>query len=633
MKPKKYDVFISYSRKDYVDDKNEVIPGNTISAIKDALKQANISYWFDEEGIFHGDSFTEKIVTSIEQADILIFVSSKNSNKSKYTPKEIGCAFGLNKPIIPIKIDKSSYNTNVLFWLADINFINYYQNPSKGLKDLVAAVKSQLSTIEKKRLLEIEKQKELIASLETRCENLNNEESRVEERRHELLSETEDITNEEDRNRLRAFIIESSPIRKKCLSENESYIHTSMNSGTPPNNRTFYEKLCKWASSVQTSISGRFKSFRVGVNKIFPTFKKLNNSFFKSCRELFKRIFTSVKRSFASMSQKIKGLSGNPKLLRSLLWIVIGAAVCSIAYYVWKHPLARNRFTTDDTVVMTEKVTYVPGEDILKDSIHDIIGQLSSVDSTLQAYYDGFMQNDLESTYLLGKCFEKGQYLDQADLSLAAQLVRRAAEEGYADAQTTLGFYFFHGREGTGCMRDYDSASHWYNQAIDNGSVSAKYYLGFAYYTGCYEGRRTHRPNFTKGIEYYMESAEEGYGRSLYALGDYYQNNKKDYKTAFEYYEKAINTKDLIQEEMVSAFTRLGDFCKTGKTGIEKNLSEALKWYELAATCGDVNSMINVAKYYDSGIGTEKDTALANKWYEKAAATGNKRAIDILSHR
>ena len=61
MEQKKYDVFISYSRNDYVDELKNVIPGNEVSKIKDALTEAGISYWFDEEGIYSGQNFVEKI--------------------------------------------------------------------------------------------------------------------------------------------------------------------------------------------------------------------------------------------------------------------------------------------------------------------------------------------------------------------------------------------------------------------------------------------------------------------------------------------------------------------------------------------------------------------------------------------
>lgn len=47
-----YDVFISYSRKDYVDSKKQVLPNNVLSTIKELLKSHDISYWFDEDGIY-----------------------------------------------------------------------------------------------------------------------------------------------------------------------------------------------------------------------------------------------------------------------------------------------------------------------------------------------------------------------------------------------------------------------------------------------------------------------------------------------------------------------------------------------------------------------------------------------------
>ena len=51
MEQLKYDVFISYSTKDYIDESKNVIPNNVISQIKTALREAGISYWFDEDGI------------------------------------------------------------------------------------------------------------------------------------------------------------------------------------------------------------------------------------------------------------------------------------------------------------------------------------------------------------------------------------------------------------------------------------------------------------------------------------------------------------------------------------------------------------------------------------------------------
>ena len=68
----KYDVFISYSRKDYVDEHEKVIPGNVVSLIMERLTAEGISYWFDKDGVYSGDNFIEKIVANIEASSILI---------------------------------------------------------------------------------------------------------------------------------------------------------------------------------------------------------------------------------------------------------------------------------------------------------------------------------------------------------------------------------------------------------------------------------------------------------------------------------------------------------------------------------------------------------------------------------
>ena len=83
MEQTKYDVFISYSRHDYVDDHENVIPNNEVSKIMEALTDAGITYWIDKEGIYSGDKFTEELPKIIKLAPIFVYLSTANANKSK----------------------------------------------------------------------------------------------------------------------------------------------------------------------------------------------------------------------------------------------------------------------------------------------------------------------------------------------------------------------------------------------------------------------------------------------------------------------------------------------------------------------------------------------------------------------
>ena len=74
----KYDVFISYSRRDYVDESYNVIPGNAIAEIQNVFDENGITYWFDKDGIYSGQEFIEIITGAIAESKMLIFISSKH---------------------------------------------------------------------------------------------------------------------------------------------------------------------------------------------------------------------------------------------------------------------------------------------------------------------------------------------------------------------------------------------------------------------------------------------------------------------------------------------------------------------------------------------------------------------------
>lgn len=109
------DVFISYSRKDKT----------TVLKFYETFKENGISAWMDIDGIETGDAFKERIVDAISNAELFLFFSSKDSNESEWTVKEVGVANSYKKPIIPIKLDDSQYAKSILFDLVNISYIDY----------------------------------------------------------------------------------------------------------------------------------------------------------------------------------------------------------------------------------------------------------------------------------------------------------------------------------------------------------------------------------------------------------------------------------------------------------------------------------------------------------------------------
>jgi O-acetyl-ADP-ribose deacetylase (regulator of RNase III) len=106
-------VFISYSHHDK----------DIAERICSILNGYNITYWIDREGVRHGDDFKEDIVDAIVRSDILLFISSANSNKSRNTIKEVSVAENSNKPILPVRIDDSPYNKSLEYDLCNRHWI------------------------------------------------------------------------------------------------------------------------------------------------------------------------------------------------------------------------------------------------------------------------------------------------------------------------------------------------------------------------------------------------------------------------------------------------------------------------------------------------------------------------------
>lgn len=137
-----YDVFISYSRADYLDNNNNIIPDSPIVPILDAFEKNNITYWIDVDGNNATNQYMSKIAKAIKRSNFVLFVSSEKSNHiDSYWPiKEIQLATEKHKKILPFRIDNSEYHEDLILALAGLDVIEYYKNSNQSVKKLVQIV-------------------------------------------------------------------------------------------------------------------------------------------------------------------------------------------------------------------------------------------------------------------------------------------------------------------------------------------------------------------------------------------------------------------------------------------------------------------------------------------------------------
>lgn len=140
-----YDVFISYSTKDYYDIFGNPNPNSPIADLLTTLDNAGISYWIDKQGLSGGTVFPQEIAKQIYNCKVFLFVSSANSNQSTWTMNEIATANNYGKNIIPLRADDTQFAPSIMIYVAGLQYINYYLNPTAAKRQLVATIKQLLS--------------------------------------------------------------------------------------------------------------------------------------------------------------------------------------------------------------------------------------------------------------------------------------------------------------------------------------------------------------------------------------------------------------------------------------------------------------------------------------------------------
>ena len=117
----KYDVFISYSRKDT----------KVADRVCEAFDKIGITYFIDRKGISGGHEFPVVIADAIMESQLVLFLGSKNSYESKYTISELTFAFN-EKPkntILPYIIDGSTMPPALRFVFSSINWRTIKSHP------------------------------------------------------------------------------------------------------------------------------------------------------------------------------------------------------------------------------------------------------------------------------------------------------------------------------------------------------------------------------------------------------------------------------------------------------------------------------------------------------------------------
>jgi TPR repeat protein len=172
--------------------------------------------------------------------------------------------------------------------------------------------------------------------------------------------------------------------------------------------------------------------------------------------------------------------------------------------------------------------------------------------------------------------FQLGRsYHRNGDIAKAVELYTKAAEQGYSQAQTTLGRMYY---EGVGVAEDYAKAVHWWGLAVQQRNLLAANNLGIAYHNESAFGR-----SYVVAVALFRQAAESGDPSAQFNLGLMYRKGR----------------------------------------GVLQDDAEAARWYQFAAEQGFAKAQNNLGTMYRQGQGVPRDFVAALAWFILADASGD----------
>lgn len=250
---------------------------------------------------------------------------------------------------------------------------------------------------------------------------------------------------------------------------------------------------------------------------------------------------------------------------------------------------------------------------------------LNDLAAGLRSYYYHFSKsvavNHLKSAadksnkgyaeYLLGVMCLHGEGMI-ADTIQAVEWMMKSAQKGFGYGQFMLGLAYSSGK---GITQNLQKAVYWLSKPANQGNLFAQLELGRVYFEKV--------KDYKKAFEWFEKAAKSGYGEEKFTIGFYYaeESPMKDYAKALYWTVKAMLNSDF------EATCSLGWHYEQGY-GVEKNLDRAFAYYKEAANLGSDSGLRHMGEFYENGWGSvEQDYGKALECYKEAAEMGNSKAM------
>ncbi|MCC8115295.1 MAG: toll/interleukin-1 receptor domain-containing protein [Bacteroidales bacterium] len=443
----KYDVFISYSRKDIA----------IVDRIEEEMKKYGITYFIDRSEIRLGEDFAKRIGESIYNCEIMLLVWSKDSNQSQFVSNEIGLAIEFQKTIIPFKIGVFQPDFGLAYRLTSTNRIDAVPFNEQHIIDLVSKIAKQLY---KTSILKSSKEENLHSGNQI-SQNYNN----------------------------------NDPV-EVLIVMGDRYIKE----GNYEKGVTCYKEAADRGDAKAQYFLGKY--YQNGV--VLP--KDLT----KAIRYLTLSANQGFTEAEFSLGYKYhKGIGVAKNLQNAILYYKRAAdkgfmnAQVNLGFIY--------ETGGEGIEDLSQAVTYyakaaAQGSALAQSNLGSCyeLGKGVGIDygKAAEYYQKAAAQGDARAMCNLGVFYFYGQGVPK-DVKKGIECYQKSAEKGDTVAQTNLGINY---EKGDGVCQDYTKAVEYYQKAADQGDGRGMYFLG-----RCYESGRGVIPDLTLALKYYEMSSQKGY--------------------------------------------------------------------------------------------------------------------------
>ena len=207
--------------------------------------------------------------------------------------------------------------------------------------------------------------------------------------------------------------------------------------------------------------------------------------------------------------------------------------------------------------------------------------------------------------------------------------LRKAAEQGHANAQLALGHRY---QDGEGVTSDKAEAAFWFHAAANQGVAEAQYLYATCLASG-------------DGVTSDQEEAKRYYRSSSFRGGTDYLDEEagvyvptpgvRPFTLEATLHEGYDHARRVAEKRSLHARARNGCAHSQQLVGDlharSGNLVKAALWYSRSAEQGDPDGLWKLSVCYESGEGLCKDTGMAKVYCELAAELGNRYALRRLA--